>query len=60
MIDREAVVEHIKEMKERQEKVKSLIEKNKTLEEVKSEFNENETRLIETICNEIKKIDSRW
>jgi len=52
--EREAIRNHIDQMKKRQEKVKVLIEKGKSLEEVKSEFNENEARLIEAIYNEIK------
>jgi len=54
MTDREEIKEHIKQMKKRQEKIKVLIEKGKSLEEIKSEFKENEVRLIETIYNEIK------
>ena len=54
MTDRETIKNHIDQMKERQAKVKSFIEKNKTLEEIKKEFKENEARLIETIYNEIK------
>lgn len=54
--DRERVKNHIDQMKKRQEKVKILIEKGKSLEEVKSEFKENEARLIETIYNEIKSL----
>ena len=46
---------HINQMKRRQEKVKDLIEKNKTIEEIIKEFKENEGRLIEAIYNEIKK-----
>jgi len=52
--DRKTIMKHIAEMKERQGKVKSLIEKNKTLEEIKNEFKENETGLIEAIYNELK------
>jgi len=54
IIDRKTIMKHIAEMKERQGKVKSLIEKNKTLEEIKNEFKENETSLIEAIYNELK------
>lgn len=54
ILDRQAIKKHIGEMKERQEKVKSLLEKNKTLEGIKAEFNENESRLIEAIYNELK------
>ncbi len=54
IIDRKAIEDHINKMKERQEKIKSLIGQNKTLEEIKNEFDENESRLIESIYNEIK------
>jgi glyoxylase-like metal-dependent hydrolase (beta-lactamase superfamily II) len=54
IMDRKAVAEHIKQMKERQAKVKSLIENNKTLEQIKSEFPKNEAGLIESIYNELK------
>ena len=54
ILDRQTIRKHIGEMKARQEKVKSLIEKNKTLEEIKAEFNENESRLIEGIYDEIR------
>ncbi len=53
--NRKAVMSHINQMKRRQEKVKDLIEKNKTIEEIIKEFKENEGRLIEAIYNEIKK-----
>lgn len=46
---------HIAQMKRRQEKVKALIAKGKNTEEVKSEFSSDEARLIETICNELKR-----
>ncbi len=52
--DREAIRNCIDQMKKRQEKVKVLIEKGKSFEEIKSEFKENEARLIETIYNEIR------
>lgn len=52
--NRENIREHIKQMKNRQEKVKALIEKGKNVEDVKSEFPKNESALIETIYNEIK------
>jgi glyoxylase-like metal-dependent hydrolase (beta-lactamase superfamily II) len=52
--DRSTVTEHIKKMKALQEKVKSLIEANKNLDEIKKEFPEDHLRLIESIYNEIK------
>jgi glyoxylase-like metal-dependent hydrolase (beta-lactamase superfamily II) len=53
--DRKTIDKHIADMEERQQKVKSLIGKNKTLEEIGAEFPKNETILIETIYNEIKR-----
>lgn len=53
--NRETIKNHIDQMKERQEKVKSLVKNGKDLEEIKSEFEENEARLIEVIYNEVKK-----
>ena len=52
--DRQGIRKHIDQMKKRQEKVKTLIEERKSLEEIKSEFKENEARLIETIYNDIR------
>ena len=54
IVDRKVVSEHIKKMKGLQEKVKSLIEANKNLEEIKKEFPEDHLRLIESIYNELK------
>lgn len=55
MTDREGVRNHIEKMKKRQEKVEALIRERKSIEEIKSEFNENEARLIETIYSDIRK-----
>jgi len=55
-IDRSAVQHHIQEMKTIQEKVKSLVEQGKSLEEVKKEFPENHAHLIESIFNETNRI----
>lgn len=52
--DRQAIQNHIFEIQEMQKKVKSLIDENKNIDEVKSEFSENEARLAESIFNEIK------
>ena len=52
--DRETIKKQINLMKKRQEKVKFLIEKNMPLEDVKKGFEENESRLVESIYNEIK------
>lgn len=53
ILAREDILEHIKEMKERQQKVSVFIDKKMTLEEIKGEFEEDEGMLIETIYNEI-------
>jgi glyoxylase-like metal-dependent hydrolase (beta-lactamase superfamily II) len=53
--DRRAIQTHLEQMKNKQEKVRALVQQGKSLEEVKSAFAENEARLIETIYNEIKK-----
>jgi cyclase len=55
MTDRDAIRKHIDQMKRRQEKIRALIAKAKNAEEVKSEFSSDEARLIETICNELKR-----
>lgn len=54
MIGREEIMVHIRQMKERQKKVQSLVNNGKTLEEVKAEFEEDEGRLVESIFSEIK------
>ncbi|MGB2862666.1 MAG: MBL fold metallo-hydrolase [Sedimentisphaerales bacterium] len=55
MTNRAGIENHIGQMKKRQEKIRALIAKEKNTEEVKGEFEQSEARLIETICNEIKK-----
>ncbi len=52
--DRQDIENHIIQIQEMQKKTKSLIDINKSLEEVKSEFTEDEGRLVESIYNEIK------
>lgn len=54
-IDRSTVKHHIEEMKKIQAKVKTLVGQGKDLDEVKKEFEESHTRLVESIFNEIKK-----
>jgi len=55
MTNRAGIENHMSQMKKRQEKVRALIAKGKNTEEIKSEFEDNEARLIEAICNEITK-----
>jgi glyoxylase-like metal-dependent hydrolase (beta-lactamase superfamily II) len=54
MLNRAGIQQHIDEMKELQNKIKSLIAKNKSLDEIKSEFDQSQRTLVETIFNEIK------
>ena len=55
MTDRQGIKNHIDRMKKLQKKIRTLIEKGKNIEEIKSEFEESQARLIESIYNEIKK-----
>ena len=54
-IDRDTVKHHIEEMKTIQAKVKALIEQDKSLEDIQKEFEENHSRLVVSIFNEIQK-----
>jgi glyoxylase-like metal-dependent hydrolase (beta-lactamase superfamily II) len=56
LINRNTVEHHIQEMKSIQDKVKFLIQQDKSLEEIKKEFPENHSRLVESIVNEIKEM----
>jgi len=53
--DRTAIKNHIAQMKEKQEKVKTLMKQGKSLEQVKAEFDQTEGRLIESIYSEVEK-----
>ena len=55
MTDRQSIRDHLDQMKNRNKKVKNLIEEGKSLEEIKSEFQQNEARLIEAIYNDIRR-----
>ena len=59
MTNHAGIENHIGQMKKRQEKIRALIEKGKNTEEIKSEFEDSEARLIESICDEIKKSSRR-
>jgi cyclase len=52
-VGRDEIRKHIQVMVERQLRVKELVSQDLTLEETLKEFNENETRLITSIYNEI-------
>ena len=56
-VDRKEIQNHINQMKNRQKKVESLLKKEKNLDEIKLEFEENEAGLIETIYKEIRMKD---
>ena len=53
LVGRDEIKRHIQEMVERQNKVKELVSQDKTLEETLVEFDENESRLVTSIYNEI-------
>jgi len=54
MLDRAGIQKHIDEMKAMQNKIKSLMENKKSLDEIKNEFDKSQQTLVETIFNEIK------
>lgn len=54
-VDRSTIKHHIEEMMALQAKIKAQIEQGKSLDEIQKIFEENHTRLVESIFNEIKK-----
>lgn len=54
MTDRKGVQDCIDRMKQKQQSVRSLMDKGKNLDEIKTTFKPEEAALIETIYNEIK------
>jgi cyclase len=52
-VGHDEIKKHIQEMVERQNKVKELVSQDKTLEGTLVEFDENESRLVTSIYNEI-------
>jgi len=54
VIDRQAIRDHIDAMKKRQARIKAMMTLGHTLDEIKSHFPENESRLVESIFNEIE------
>ena len=59
MTNRAGIKNHIGRMKKRQEKIKALIARGKSTDEIKNEFEQSESRLVESICNEIKNSSRR-
>jgi len=53
-VDRATIQHHIEEMKSLQTKVKNLVDSGKSLEDIQKEFEDDHSRLIESIFNEIK------
>lgn len=53
-VDRNTVKQHIEEMTQIQEKVKTLVNQGKNLEEIQKEFEGNQSRLIASIFDELK------
>lgn len=52
--DRKTIKNHINQMKKYQQKVKALIKKGKTIEDILKEFKENEARLINAIYKDLE------
>ena len=52
--NRATIKNHIAKIKTTQQRVKALIAQNKTLDQTKSAFDQSQSRLIETIYNEIR------
>ncbi|MEN8229250.1 MAG: MBL fold metallo-hydrolase [Bacteroidota bacterium] len=52
-VGRDEIEKHIQAMVERQKKVQVSVDQDKTLAEILEEFNENESRLVTSIYNEI-------
>lgn len=51
--DREGIQKHIAELQEKQQKVRLLIQQHQSLDEIKSQFEEAESRMIEVIFKEV-------
>ena len=51
---RDDIQQHISQIQELQEKVMTLVEQNKSLDEVTGSFEENEARLVTSVYNEVK------
>ena len=53
---REDIQQHLIQIQELQKKVMTMVEQNKSLDEVLGNFEENETRLVTSVYNEVKEI----
>ena len=51
--DRRAITQHIRKVKDLQAKAKSLVGQNKSLNEIKGQFAQDEARLVEVVYNEL-------
>ncbi len=56
VLNRTDIETHITAMKQKQSKIKNMINEQKSLSEIKNEFDNKEERLIESIFNEIHKM----
>ncbi|KPL08620.1 MAG: hypothetical protein AMS26_24345 [Bacteroides sp. SM23_62] len=54
---REDIHQHLIQIQELQKKVMIMVEQNKSLDEVKGNFEENEARLVTSVYNEVKEIE---
>ena len=50
------IQQHLNQIQELQKKVMTMVEQNKSLDEVKGNFEENEDRLVTSVYNEVKEI----
>jgi hypothetical protein len=53
---REDIQQHLIQIQELQKKLMTMVEQNKSMDEVTGNFEENEARLVTTVYNEIKEI----
>jgi hypothetical protein len=54
LCSREDIYQHLSQIQELQKKVMTMVEQNKSLDEVKGNFEENEARLVTSVYNEVK------
>lgn len=58
-VDRATIKKHIKKMKDFQSKIINLVEKKLSLEEIKAQFTEAESHLVEVVVNEVSTLKKK-
>ena len=53
---REDIQNHIAQIQQLQKKVMKIVKQNKSLDEVKGSFEENQARLVTSVYNEVQEI----